>query len=274
MSILLDALKKSEEQRQLGQTPTIHSPSGEPVRGGDGGTQWVPLAMMTLAALAMAWIGWQQFRPLPETGTAPTTDVVANEPAADVPQPEGQAASEPADETGSAATELPAEPVTARRPQVVAGAGQRTPVESFKPDTRALRDATVMPPADAERGEAPAARAMAQTGTTVEPEADAAAGPARGDPESVTEQPRTGRTPQHQSQPISYWELPQNVRDDMPDLHISVLVYAERPEDRFVLINGQRVVEREVVDHGVVLEEIRRNGAVFQYRTYRFMVEG
>jgi general secretion pathway protein B len=68
--------------------------------------------------------------------------------------------------------------------------------------------------------------------------------------------------------------LPQNVRDDMPDLHISVLVYAERPEDRFVLINGQRVVEREVVDHGVVLEEIRRNGAVFQYRTYRFMVEG
>ena len=61
MSILLDALKKSEEQRQLGTTPSIHSaatgtPSGEPAD-----VQWLPLSMMAFSAIVIAWIGWQQY---------------------------------------------------------------------------------------------------------------------------------------------------------------------------------------------------------------------
>ena len=53
-----------------------------------------------------------------------------------------------------------------------------------------------------------------------------------------------------------------------------MLVYAEKPEDRFLLINGQRLVEKEELTAGVVLEEIRRDGAVFRYRNYRFLVKG
>ena len=64
------------------------------------------------------------------------------------------------------------------------------------------------------------------------------------------------------------------MRDDLPEMRITVLVYAERPQDRFVLVNGQRMVERDKLEGGVVLEEIRRDGAVFLFRTYRFLVKG
>ena len=67
--------------------------------------------------------------------------------------------------------------------------------------------------------------------------------------------------------------MPQDVRDSLPDLHITVLVYAEEPSERFVLIGGKRVVEKEEVEQGVVLEEIRREGVGFQYRKYRFLVK-
>ena len=81
-------------------------------------------------------------------------------------------------------------------------------------------------------------------------------------------------TEPHVAEPISYWELPQGIRDSLPEMHVSVLVYAERPQDRFVLVSGQRMVEKDVYEGSVTLEEIRRDGAVFQYQNYRFLVKG
>ena len=62
MSILLDALKKSEKQRQLGKTPTIHTPVEAPGDKRDTEQQWIPMSMLALSAVAIAWFGWQQFR--------------------------------------------------------------------------------------------------------------------------------------------------------------------------------------------------------------------
>ena len=73
---------------------------------------------------------------------------------------------------------------------------------------------------------------------------------------------------------MSYWALPQGVRDSLPEFRISVLVFADKPEDRFLLINGTRLKEQEELQSGVVLDEIRREGAVFRARNYRFLVSG
>ena len=73
--------------------------------------------------------------------------------------------------------------------------------------------------------------------------------------------------------PISYWELPDAVRADIPEIKFSVLVYALKPADRFVLINGQRLGEGDTAQPGLVLKEIRRDGVVFSYRLYQFLVE-
>ena len=91
--------------------------------------------------------------------------------------------------------------------------------------------------------------------------------------EPVKEAAAPGLKP-HIAEPISYWELPQGVRDTLPEIRISVLVFAEDPGDRFVLSNGQRLVEKDELEGGLVLDEIRRDGAVFRYRKYRFLVKG
>jgi general secretion pathway protein B len=74
-------------------------------------------------------------------------------------------------------------------------------------------------------------------------------------------------------EPIGYWELPDAVRSSVPEIKFSVLVYAADPADRFVLINGQRLGEGDSVQAGLVIKEIRREGVVFSYRLYQFLVE-
>ena len=78
----------------------------------------------------------------------------------------------------------------------------------------------------------------------------------------------------YETETISYWQIPQSLRDGLPELRITVLVWAEVPEDRFVLLNGQRVKEQETLESGLTLEEIRRDRAIFSYRNYRFHLKG
>ena len=73
--------------------------------------------------------------------------------------------------------------------------------------------------------------------------------------------------------PISYWELPDAVRADLQEIKFSVLVYANKPADRFVLINGERLVEGDSPQPGLKVKEIRRDGVIFSYRLYQFLVE-
>ena len=75
-----------------------------------------------------------------------------------------------------------------------------------------------------------------------------------------------------ESQPISYWELPAAVRNQLPEMNISVLVFAERPADRFVLMDGQRLAEGDQLQDGLTLQEVRRDGAVMRFKMYRFLV--
>jgi general secretion pathway protein B len=276
MSILLDALKKSEQQRQLGKAPNIHSSVES---GGSGsGHQWIPMALFTLAAISMAWIGWQQFRMPPQArGTAPPEMAAAAEPASEGSEesqaPPAGVASEPPSDAVDA-------PASAREPQVAARPEPRTPVESFRPDARPPQDAGTAPPPDSQvtRGQPAPAVIPGPSGPAAKQTA-AASGPGQepqpaAAPADAPAQPASTRAAAHVSEPINYWSLPQGVRDSLPDMHITVLVYAEQPESRFVLMNGKRVIEQEVYEPGVVLEEIRRDGAVFRYRTYRFLVEG
>lgn len=254
MSILLDALKKSEEQRQLGKTPDIHDTVDHKPTGGRKPAQlWLPLAMIVVAVVAMSWFGLKQYR-------EPEMESVSGEPAVSQRQAP-QAGVEPEQ----------AEP----------GPTPRTPVESFKaPAEQAVAVESASTGQDEQRRQElaqsfnqfkkpepeTAVTESANTDPVVQEETVPVATAERQSAEPTPVQP-------HKSAPISYWELPQNVRDSLPEFNITVMVYAEKPEHRFLLINGQRMVEKDDVN-GVVLEEIQRHGAVFRYRNYRFLVKG
>jgi general secretion pathway protein B len=262
MSILLEALKKSEQQRQLGQTPTLQTgieglPSQVTLN------HWIPLSLLALSACVMIWFGWLQFRQ-PEPGYVP----------------EGEAA------------------VVQTREETQA----RTPTEKFKADGKkeialVAHARVAVEEDDSEKArlnksfneftaEIPAADTAVQAGDSAAAEelpSQAAAGPEvvkavsgrpGSEPGASMSEPGESRLQPHISEPISYWELPQGVRDNLPEIKITVLVYAEEPDDRFVLTNGQRLAEKDELQSGLVLDEIRRDGAIFLYRKYRFLVKG
>jgi general secretion pathway protein B len=270
MSILLDALRKSEEQRRLGSTPSIHDGGQAPRPGGESAQQWVPLSLIALSAIVLFWIVWRQYEP-PVAGTGVDGTAVAEQAAA----AEGRdAAPAPAPRrpqtAGRTAVESYADDV--RAPQVHAGqpADQKPVNAQSERVSRSFQDfkRENEPAGDAEAEDAAAVALTAPDAALERPSDDGpGADPSPSRSRSSPPQETAGG-------PITFWELPQGVRDSMPELRITVLVYAEQPENRFLLMGGQRLVEKDEYEGGVVLDEIRRDGAVFLYRNYRFLVKG
>lgn len=262
MSILLDALKKSEEQRQLGSTPTIHSAAaGSP--GGDAiELPWLPLSMMAFSAIVIALIGWNQYREPSGLESVDTVRVTA------------EASAEPV-----VATRRPGD--SERAGAAAASSGIQSPDPATPPDSVAVQSDKPAPDQRERLNESFSSYTAEEMDLTEE-----TAGSESIDAEAVDELEQqvsqlasegdSADEPMetHVSEPISYWELPQGVRDTLPEIKISVLVYAEEPADRFLLVNGIRLGEKEALGDGVELEEIRREGAVFLYRKYRFLMKG
>ncbi len=278
MSILLDALKKSETQRLLGKTPTIHTAVEAPDAKREMEHQWIPLSMLALSAVAIAWFGWQQYRQPVDKLDEAGVDVVALPQVAETPVVETQVPAEIAEGGGmnrtptaslpkakkdlAGLTILPAnslEEVQQRREKLSQSFNSYEAEKAQETDLKV----ELSSPAIAQDSSDPVASQPAPNQSRVAEETKA-----------VTSSSRSLGLQPHESEPISFWQIPQALRDGLPEFRINVLVYAEKPEDRFLLINGQRLVEKEELTAGVVLDEIRRDGAVFRYRNYRFLVKG
>ncbi|MFC1720494.1 general secretion pathway protein GspB [Pseudomonadota bacterium] len=264
MSILLEALKKSEQERQLGQTPTLHTRPDEPSRDSAALNPWVLLAMAVVSISVMSWFGWQQFRQ-PDAGEAVSVAAAQSaEGVVDAVEPTPQKRT--LTETYQAEKSEPAAP------------SENPPGQAAsKPDDRERLSRSVSNYTADNSESAPSVDQAEKVAAVAEPvpEPEATPLPEEGEDSRAAQKTdrRRGLEP-HVTEPISYWELPQGIRDDLPPIKITVLVYAEHPGDRFLLTNGQRLVEKDQLEDGLVLDEIRKDGAVFLYRNYRFLVKG
>lgn len=243
MSILLEALRKSEKNQHAREAPSIHTDdqSGQ----GSESLPTLPLALLLVAALfVVGWFVWHQYQPPagvyqpPVSLPADKTRTVSTSAA----QPEAGGQTQP---QATAATRVVNE----------ASRQQRTPVESFKPEPEKPKVSSVDRRATA-AAEKNISQLAAKKTNPDRPLADVSKKPAHQDPA-----------------PISYWELPDAIRADVPEIKFSVLVYSRNPDDRFVLINGERLGEGDSPQSGLVVKEIRRDGVIFSYRLYQFLVE-
>jgi general secretion pathway protein B len=275
MSILLDALRKSEEQRQIGSTPTLSSGLDSRAAGDGAEHQWLPLSMMALSAILMAWIGWNQFsEPLTVSGTVVPGPAVAT---IDRESADNDAPAETAvDATGAKgdadlprSDAIPDGQAVARPAPTVADlqpSGPEAEADRQQRLSQAVTDFEAEVPPEPNDSSPPGAAAATEADSEVLLADDAAS--------DLGEEAAAQAFEPAVPEPISYWEVPQSVRESMPELRITVLVYAPEPEDRFLLINGERLGEQDTLGGGVMLEEIRRDGAVFVYRKYRFLIKG
>ena len=58
----------------------------------------------------------------------------------------------------------------------------------------------------------------------------------------------------------------------LPELHLDVHVYSTKPADRFVYINMRKYHEGAVLQEGPTVERIRRDGVVLNYQNLRFIL--
>jgi len=267
MSILLEALRKSEKSQRPLAPPTIHadepeSMATEPLRA-------VPLALLIVAALLItAWLAWRQYQPAADVYQPPVT------------LPTAKPAPKPAAVTTPVAKQDKGKSRTAtQKSNDVSGGGKRTPVESYAPPAT---NVDVSGDTEMRRGQAvknstgPVAKTTAKQAQAGQKKGGKKGGKKGKKSAAATKPGDTAQAgEEYQSpkpEPISYWALPDAVRADVPEIKFSVLVYADVPADRFVLMNGQRLGEGDSYQEGLVVKEIRRDGVVFSYRLYQFLV--
>jgi len=243
VSILLEALRKSEKEQNPPEVPDIHA-DDDSTRQLES-VQTGPLAILLVLALFISgWFVWNQYQApagvyRPPVTLDASTARSGNTPAAAV--------------TTIQKTETPAAATLANNTE----GRPRTPVESYQEAIKRISKepaAGTNQPAPAKQKPAPVQNVKASNSR----------------PAAV----KRAEKPQSQiPAPISYWELPDSIRADVPEIKFSVLVYAKNADDRFVLINGQRLGEGDSAQAGLVVEEIRRDGVIFSYRLYQFLVE-
>jgi len=254
MSFLLDALRKSERQRRLGDVPSIHSTTELESRVTGKPWQKAVMVLLLLALGLVGWYGWRWY--------APPEQAIVAQPSRPLESPVM------ADSSGSRdpnilpdiprlgltdTDQVPGRTAVERYsdPDSSGPDSHNEPENSFSDSPPQADDPTQV--SETDMTEIVATMVAEQTDGDIQ------------DKEELDQQP-------YQPGLISYWQLPESVRQQFQAFHISVIVFAKKPEDRFILLNGVRLVEGDQVERDLVLEEIRREGAVFSFRHYQFLV--
>jgi general secretion pathway protein B len=67
-------------------------------------------------------------------------------------------------------------------------------------------------------------------------------------------------------------ELPEAVRRELPTLTIGGSIYSPDPAQRFLVINGRVVYEKEEIAPNLRLEQIKLKAAVLKYKDHRYTI--
>jgi general secretion pathway protein B len=237
MSYILDALRRAEAERERGSVPGLHSqpaPGAPPAaRHGHPAALWAAAGAAILLLGALAWT-------LAGRGAAPAA------------QPLPRAAP-PAGSAPMLAT-APPPPI----PALPAAQVRAVPSTAAATTTGPVATTTAAHDARPARASEPAAAPAASAARPAAPPAQAAASSA-GTP------PPAGRI-------VSYEQLPDDVRRQMPQLNIGGAIYSDVAANRILMVGGLLLHEGEDVAPGVTLEKIKPRSAVLRWRDLHYEV--
>jgi general secretion pathway protein B len=263
MSYILEALKKAQAERQLGNAPTIHAP--QPVQAAQPGAAASrrPLFMGIGAGVLVVALGallvWHR-APAPAAVTVAQA-VPAGQPAAATP---AVAVAGPV-----AAPSTPAA-TASNRLEVSAPPAPAPSHPAPAPDAPA-RTTT---PAAGKAGAAPqgGADALASTAPARAPAAAPAPRAAAETPAAAS--PRTAAAPAPSSEDsLPYLrQLPEEIQREMPRVSFGGYMYSANPADRLLLVDKALRHEGEEVAPGLVLEKLLPKAAVMNFRGIRYRV--
>jgi general secretion pathway protein B len=251
MSFILDALKKSELERQRQTIPGLMD--AHPLKRRTRFPVWA-VALVVLLGVNLAVLLLVLLRGSPRVTDAAPTPVPALPVASATAPPAARGAPLPA-------ASAPQEPAAAAT-RAAAIAPQEAPVAATLAASAAPHQpavAAMRRPAGAAPGAAPERAAehfspMAAPAHTRDPVLNSA--PEKPDDEVLP----------------TISEIDLSSQPPLPDLHLDVHVFAARPADRFVYIDMRKYREGAALADGLTLERIRRDGVVLNYRGLRFVL--
>jgi len=267
MSLILDALKRAERERQAGPSSALEDlPASRAPRGRRRWGRWLALAVLALVALAVTVSVKRKPRMPPE---------IARPAAAAAPQQAAKPAPAP---VPAPAPATPSATIQARpAPTVIPGTEGVASLDDLTPDSdvELVPAPAAPPPAIAAPGPEVATKAEPAP-AEAEPEAEIRTEPAP-PPASAPAQPSRPETAPRpvppaltQQAPLrKLREMPPDYRADFPALTVEVHVF--EPNRRFVMINGRRYREGERLAEGPQVVEIVRDGIVLEYRGERVL---
>lgn len=264
MSFILDALRKSEHERQRQTGPGLAEVAIAPraTRTNAWATVAVVLLIVNLVAVGVVLLRKARDEPAsaepgPVQAVAPRADSGASDPLAPV-------ATAPSEQTSITRT-LPEPPPM-------------------------LRPAEAMPVSPSTRN--PLEQEVSDYAPPIDPQMAAAAAAAPGGPPAVTRAPATGGTVIYQQIPGSGGGAPPAAQvprqatvtpglptsdevvaqGGVPELRLELHVYSNRPAERFAFINSRKYREGDTLAEGPQVEEITPDGVVLSQHGSRFLL--
>lgn len=254
MSFILDALKKSDSERQRQSGPALFEIRKAPPRSG---LPFWAIALGALLLVNLVAVVWFLAR-----GPAPA---VAPQPASTAAPPAAAPTVVPGSPAASAVANAPPQPGGT---VPWAGAAPQAGTVPLPPPQSAIASPGLPPGAAIAPGAAvaPGDAAYAQPDYSGNPADYEQALPAGEGPSSSTLAAERNMVP-------TVDRLPPAIANQLPPLRLDLHVYATRATDRFVMVNMQRLREGDATPDGVRVEEITPTGAVMSFRGTRFQLE-
>lgn len=250
MSYILDALKKSEQERQRGEIPDLLSVQDAMTKRPEKRLLW-PYVLVAVLLLNAGILGWWLI-PLqhkkPPIVASPNNTRIGESKISVPPVPRQTEIVSPDTKTAESRLTPKSEPLMQQHYQRAnakdALTGTTTTNATSKVDTRMQREGseslTEQSQMDTHRA------ATMDTGSESAP------------------------PPENKVYQLS--DLPPSIREKLPAFTISTSLYSDDPSARLVKINGTTLREGNYLSAGLKLEEITPDGVIFNFQNYRFHV--
>lgn len=242
MSYILEALRKSERERQTGQVPSLSALVPEPPPRRVSWVLWLVLVLLVLngAGLAYFWLNSRSgttpapppiahIQPAPSADIAPNTTIAAVEPPPAVPKPI-----------------KPAAPIPRPVPK---------------------------PPVARPAKPAPKSPILAKDEATPDSEDAMPAPPVQWPPIAPPISPRPAPVATGKEDTLPWFDtLPASFQQRMMPFRITLFAYSSIPEERFAIINARKYRVGDLVPGDARLLEIRADSLILELEGLKFRI--
>ncbi len=280
MSFILDALKKSESDRQRQSGPALFEVKVAPPKSGF--PVWA-IAIVALLVINMAIVGWMLVRRLTNAdSTTAANAATSSVAAAQAPVPQAPAANPTQTASMAVPTSVPA-------PAAMAGPGSAAAVQAppalQAPAPIPATTPAATPPATSAQAESQfrgrdmneptlAGNAGASGGSSLAPASESSSNP---DDYAPATEPGASLFKGHVKRGTEnglplYQDAAVAPGATLPQLRLDLHVYAAKPQDRFALINMHKMHEGDSLPDGVRVETITPDGVVLSRNGAKFLL--